>query len=97
MCVHARGRGRTEGRGGHRRLTRVGAAQAHKALSATDMDKLDLQQAVHATELALAQSRLRMAEAEARAQTLEQQNQALRAELDDEKKRPNPLKWFGKK
>ncbi len=73
------------------------------------MDKVDLQQAVHATELALAQARLLLAETEARTQTLEQQNHALRAELDDERARrappassssggsSNPLNWFKRK
>ncbi len=67
------------------------------------MDKIDLQQAVHATELRLAQTQLRLAEVEARAQTLEIQNKSLRLELEEKRAAPsssgssNPLNWFKRK
>jgi hypothetical protein len=55
-----------------------------------------LQQAVHACELTLAQTRLKLLESETSAQSLERQNHSLRSDLEEERKRINPLKWFKK-
>eukprot|EP00053_Salpingoeca_punica_P018262 m.178543 g.178543 ORF g.178543 m.178543 type:complete len:1507 (+) comp17396_c0_seq1:283-4803(+) len=77
--------------------TLVKKMDAHQALSSTDANMLQLQQTVHDTELALAQTKLLLVDAECKNQLLEQQLLAAQQALQEANKKPNPLGWLKKR